>query len=177
MYLDAVQNEKHRNLLKIGFELFEKNFLPFADKLPQQSIHSDINEGNVLVSETNGSLFVSGLIDFGEMTYSYHVFEVGIAMAYMAMQRPDDCIKAAGVVLSGFLSVSSLSKEEQSVLYYCLVALITQSLIVGNYNHSLDPENEYLIFTSKNGYRVLETFLHFRNDVRNVYDIWYSPRF
>ena len=176
-YLDAVQNDKHRDMLKIGLGLFEKNFVPLTDKLPQQSIHSDINEGNILVAGKNGSLSVTGLIDFGDMTYSYHVFEVAIAMAYMAMQRPDDCIKAAGVVLSGFLSVSSLSEDEQNVLYYCLISRITQSLIIGSYSHILDPENENILYCAKTGYRVLETFLNYRHDVEKIYDIWYNSRF
>ena len=173
-YLDPVQDERKRALLQTGLELFERNFLTIADKLPQQTIHSDINEGNILVSETNNTASVSGLVDFGDLTYSYHVFEVGTAMAYMAMQRPDDCIKSAGIVLSGFLSESSLSVEEKSVLFYTVVSRIVQSLIIGNYTYTLDSENQYLLYTSTMGFRVLETFLNYRNTVQEIYDIWYK---
>ena len=171
-FIDSVQDEKMRALLKIGLDLFEKDFLPIADNLPQQSVHTDLNEGNIIVSETNDALTVSGVIDFGDLTHTYHVFEVSIAMAYMAMQRPDDCINAAGITLSGYLSVSSLSKQEKSVLFHCLVFRIVQSLIIGSYSFKLDPENQYLCYSSINGFRVLETFLHYKDNVHEIYDIW-----
>ena len=167
-----MQDEKRRALLQIGLDLFEKNFLPIADSLPQQIIHSDLNEGNIIVSETNGSLYVSGLVDFGDITHSYHVFEVSIAMAYMALLRPDDCINAAGITLSGFLSVSSLSNQEKGVLFHCLVSRIVQSLIIGSYSIALDPGNQYLSNSSINGFRVLETFLNYKDNVHEIYNIW-----
>ena len=171
-YLDVVSDEKKKSLLKIVFEMFESNILAVSDRLPQQVIHSDLNEGNIIVEEKNGTPEISGLIDFGDITYSYRVFEVSICMAYLALLRPDDCIHAAGTVLAGYLSVTSLSALEYSILYHCVASRIVQSLTIGNYSYFLNPENEYLLNTSKNGFNVLEQFLTYRDNVGDVYEIW-----
>ena len=171
-YLDCISDERKKSLLMIALDLFETKILPIGHKLLQQSIHADISEGNVIVGKKNGSLCVTGLIDFGEVTNSYRVLEVGIAMAYMSLLRPNDCIRIAGIVLSGYSSVSSLSELERCVLYYVVVSRIAQSLIIGNYKFSLEPTNQYLLNTSRYGFQVLETFLNCRNNVEEVYDIW-----
>ena len=171
-YLDCIPDEKKKNLIMIALDLFEKKILPIGDKLPHQSIHSDINEGNVIVENKNGSPRVEGLIDFGDITHSYRVLEIGIAIAYMSLLRPNDCVTVAGIVLSGYLSVSSLNELEHSVLYYCVISRLAQSLILGNFSYLSEPANEYVLNSSKNGFQVLETFLSYRNNVKEIYDIW-----
>jgi hydroxylysine kinase len=65
-------------------------------------IHGDFNETNIIVDETN----VSGILDFGDSSYSYYVFEVAICALYMMLDAvKNDCtfnqIEIAAHVIAG----------------------------------------------------------------------------
>lgn len=171
-YIESVSDEKKRYLLKTAFDLFEEHVMPAVRELPHQVIHGDMNEGNVIVEEKNGEHFVTGLIDFGDVGYTCRIFEVSIGMAYISMLKPDDCISAAGIILSAYLSVSSLSDLEYNLLYYCVIGRIAQSLAIGNYSFSIYPNNTYLLNTSRTGFKVLDKFLNYQNNVEGIYEIW-----
>lgn len=50
-------------------------------------IHGDFNETNILIDEMN----VCGILDFGDSSYSFYVFEVAICCLYMMLdaKRPN----------------------------------------------------------------------------------------
>lgn len=47
-------------------------------------IHGDFNETNILI-DISDDTNVSGIVDFGDCSYSYYVFEVAIAALYMIL--------------------------------------------------------------------------------------------
>src|ERR1043165_620164 len=71
------------------------------DRLRRSVIHGDANDYNVLVDPER--MTVTGLLDFGDMVYSYTVGELAIAIAYVVLEK-DDPRAAADEVVEGYTS-------------------------------------------------------------------------
>jgi Ser/Thr protein kinase RdoA (MazF antagonist) len=82
--------------------------LPEIDHLPQQVIHNDANEHNVLVGEDGR---VTGLIDFGDVVFAPRVCGLAVAGAY-AMQDQPDPARAVVPLVRGYHEVAPLSQAE-----------------------------------------------------------------
>lgn len=147
-------------------------------------IHGDFNDYNILVREnsssslSNGSICpgddkdVVGVLDFDDMMYSCIVYDVGIAIMYI-MQCTNlerDPLESGGIMLAGFLSRHALNDDEWAALYYCVAARFAQSLVLGLYTHSLQPQNNYLLSTQKVGWQVL--FDLWGQEVNDLYEQW-----
>ena len=64
---------------------YEEHVAPYHHQLRSQVIQNDINEVNLL---TDGKV-VTGVIDFGDITYSNLISEVAIAMYYAGYDQED----------------------------------------------------------------------------------------
>ncbi len=76
---------------------YENQVVPHYADLPQGLIHGDANDHNILVSGDQ----VTGLIDFGDATYSQLIHELAIAITYIMMSDKDP-IRAASLVVKGY---------------------------------------------------------------------------
>ena len=83
------------------------------DGLPQQVIHNDANELNVLVGPDGA---VSGLIDFGDTVWSARVCGLAVAAAY-AMQGLNDPLREVLPLVRGYHAVTPLRADELAVLF------------------------------------------------------------
>ena len=100
---------------------------------------------------------IHAVIDFGESADSYYVFEIAIAIMYMMVESSViDPMKVGGHVLAGYLSQQPLTDVEFDSLKVCVAGRYAQSLVMGAYSYSLDPGNEYLLVTAKNGWPQLK---------------------
>ena len=77
-------------------------------ELRRSVIHGDANDYNVLVDPE--SMTVSGLIDFGDMVYSYTVGDLAIAVAYVVLGEGDP---RDGDRLGTRVSLSCLMRREK----------------------------------------------------------------
>ena len=84
--------------------------------LPRAMVHNDLNDNNILISESEGVQKVSGILDFNDALYTVRVAEPAIAGAY-AMLRKDDPLTAMGWVIAGYHSVTPLTDAEIAVAY------------------------------------------------------------
>src|SRR5215470_11930847 len=75
--------------------------------IPFTLIHGDANDYNVLVQNQD----VTGLIDFGDMIYSYRVGELAIALAYIVLGKAKPLMSGKALV-RGYLSEFELNKRE-----------------------------------------------------------------
>ena len=145
-------------------------------------IHGDINEQNLIVSEKSvpggtspeqAEHEVYGIIDFGDSTYSYYVFDLAIAIMYMSVDnKVIDPLLAGGHVLAGYCSVLPLNEFEFDVLKVCVAGRYAQSLVLGQYTISIDPGNDYVITTAKNGWSQLEKL--WTTPKAELYQKWHS---
>ena len=144
-------------------------------------VHGDFNLTNILVREaaTNNNLIgpkdhvVCGIIDFEFAAHTYYVFDVAISMAYMYLQNNGkDPLLMTAHFLAGYLSMRSLNEHEFDALKLCVEARLAQSLVVGAYSFAKDPENEYLLYSSKNGWAYLQRLRDTPRD--DLYRDWNS---
>jgi 4-aminobutyrate aminotransferase-like enzyme/Ser/Thr protein kinase RdoA (MazF antagonist) len=126
--LDAVPEAK-RHLLEAALDRF-RDAEPVFGALPEQIIHGDVNDHNVLVSSPGGgSRRVTGILDFGDFHMAPAVFDLAIAMAYGALESRDP-IQAAAQIAAGYRVSRPLSEEELGVLHPLMVARLGASVAI-----------------------------------------------
>jgi len=84
---DAVDPPDRRRTLLREIDRFEDSTAPALAKLRAQVVHNDFNSDNVLVGPDWAS--VSGIVDFGDATYTPLVNDVAVMAAYQLSDGPD----------------------------------------------------------------------------------------
>ncbi len=122
------------------------NTIPNLKKLPQQVIHNDANNTNLIASMKNGKLSCVGLFDFGDMVYTQRICELAIGMAYALMGQEDVLFTAKNIV-KAYQSQITLSDDELLILPELIKARLLQSIIISGKSFAQDPDNEYLLIS------------------------------
>jgi len=155
-HLEFISDSGKRELV----ERLRDGLLPIVesrlDDLRLSLIHNDANDYNLLVSSPSpGSLAISGLIDFGDLAYTWTVAEPAIASTYMMMEKQDP-VGAIASLAAGYNSVHKLNEAEIAVLFplACLRAAISVSLSA--YRSRINPDNEYLTISEAPAWRLLQ---------------------
>jgi Ser/Thr protein kinase RdoA (MazF antagonist) len=104
-------------------------------------IHGDANDYNVLVDPEG--VTISGLLDFGDMVYSYTVGDLAIAIAYIVLDKVDPR-GAANDVIKGYTSEFALLHEELEAVWPLALLRLAVSACMAAYQQRQQPENEYL---------------------------------
>ena len=107
--------------------------------LRRSVIHGDANDYNVLVEEEK----VVGLIDFGDVVYSYTAGDLAIAVAYVILGK-EDPFAAAAPVIEGYREEFELTKSELDALWPLVRLRLCMSVCIAAYQQEQQPENEYL---------------------------------
>lgn len=110
-----------------------------VSKLRSGVIHGDANDYNVLVEGNE----VVGLIDFGDIVYSYTVGDLAIAVAYVVLGKADPHAAAAPVI-EGYVREFPLTKDELDALWTLVRLRLCMSVSIAAYQQAQQPENEYL---------------------------------
>lgn len=105
--------------------VFDEVRLVPMDELPIQVIHSDLNAGNVVV--TDGT--VTGVIDFEDVVSTIRIGELSVACAY-AMLTQTDPISVAIDVIRGYRQLSSVTPIEATHLFTLTLARMAVSVSV-----------------------------------------------
>jgi len=106
-YKDYINNPDYRSLVGFYSDLYESYAVPLLPELRCSLIQNDANDHNIIVSpdtkNTEGyeQRKIAGIIDFGDIVYSYTICELAVALAYVMMKK-NDPIKTALYVLSGY---------------------------------------------------------------------------
>ncbi|KAL9986322.1 hypothetical protein ACROYT_G000458 [Oculina patagonica] len=157
-FLDAINNEHHIKMIREVFELYRKEVVPKLHLLPKQFIHGDANCANILVTSDDSF----GFIDFGDLNYTCRVFELAISLMYILnVDGALSCgrTRMAGYFFAGYKSINPLSDEELQLLHVLVASRFCQTLVLGAYtSKNLDPDNAYVMETSRNGWKNFEAF-------------------
>lgn len=105
--------------------------------LRRSVIHGDANDYNVLVEADR----VSGLIDFGDIVYSWTVGNLAVALAYVVLGNP---VASAQHVIDGYNEEFELLSEEREVLWKLVRLRLAMSMCLAAHQRRQRPENEYL---------------------------------
>ena len=113
-------------------------------RVPRSVIHGDANDYNVLVDDRpdRGPL-VAGLIDFGDMVYSYSVAEPAVAIAYAVLDQPAP-LDVARAVVRGYHAARPLTDDEVSVLFGLVQLRLCLSASLAAHQQHQRPDDEYL---------------------------------
>lgn len=134
---------------------------------PPGFIHGDPNEQNILVQRKGDTsatsagtddteYVVCGILDFQDAACTHPLYDLAMVLAYVMLQaKTFDPLEVGGHILAGYTSVLDLPTLERSLLKVCVAGRLVQSLVLGAYNHSLDPTNDYLLTTAQSGWHVL----------------------
>lgn len=113
----------------------------FDADLRRSVIHGDANDYNVLVDPDR--MTVVGLIDFGDMVYSYTAGNLAIAIAYVVLEK-EDPVTAAAQVVEGYTQEFSLLQNELDILWDLVRLRLAMSVCMAATQRQQQPDNEYL---------------------------------
>ncbi|XP_049787656.1 hydroxylysine kinase isoform X1 [Schistocerca cancellata] len=167
--LFAVPNENNKSLVTEVIKSFEEIVLRNQEKLEKGLIHGDFNEQNILVSKgsENDIWDICGILDFGDSHVSFYIFELSIAVCYMILQAKElDPFTAGRHVISGYTKIKRLPERELELLKICVCARLCQSLVLGAYSYSIEPDS-YLLVTAARGWDMLRLLWNTSDDKIN----------
>lgn len=133
--------DQHAGLIKdaaLSELVLESRFEVNTD-LRRSVIHGDANDYNVLVDADR----VTGLMDFGDIVYSWTVGNLAIALAYVVLDKEDPFASAADVIY-GYIKEFSLYQEELDVLWKLVRLRLAMSVCLAAHQLRQRPDNEYL---------------------------------
>ena len=123
--------------------LFAAEVLPVLDDLPQAVLHGDANDHNLLLQATSEGERVTGLIDFGDVTWGPRVFDLAIACAY-AIHGQEDPLQAMGQIVAAHNEHVPLSEQELAVFFPALGMRLVQSVVVSASDGAQHAADSYL---------------------------------
>ncbi|MES1907930.1 MAG: hypothetical protein MHM6MM_000956 [Cercozoa sp. M6MM] len=121
-----------RELIASAFADFCEHAHAKLSRMPLTVLHGDMNENNLLIDERSKE--ITGILDFGDVCVGHRVSELGVCLAYHLMHACDDdtndtdLLSLVSAMVGGFHSVSSLSEEEQAVVYDVCRTRLAQSV-------------------------------------------------
>ena len=155
-YIDFIKEHKHYLESKEGvvdhfIDQYEQIVLPITSKLRKALIHNDGNDHNVLVNEDGETC---GIIDFGDMVYTYIACEPAVCMAYVALGK-DEPLEPIVQVLKGFHERFPLTLLELSALIYMVCIRLCITVTMAAYRKQLFPDNKYISVTENQAFDFL----------------------
>ncbi|WP_297702843.1 aminotransferase class III-fold pyridoxal phosphate-dependent enzyme [uncultured Eudoraea sp.] len=153
-YLENIPKNKDRSIVHYYFKQYEENVLPFLPELRTAIIHNDANEWNVLVAQEE----VSGIIDFGDMTHTFLINELAIAITYACYDK-DNPLEWASIVLKSYHEILAVQEIELEVLYYLIAARLCISVCISANTRAKNGDNEYAFVSEKNAWQMLYRWL------------------
>jgi len=153
-YLENIPKNKDRSIVHYYFKQYEENVLPFLPELRTAIIHNDANEWNVLVAQEE----VSGIIDFGDMTHTFLINELAIAITYACYDK-ENPLEWASIVLKSYHEILAVQEIELEVLYYLIAARLCISVCISANTRAKNGDNEYAFVSEKNAWQMLYRWL------------------
>jgi 4-aminobutyrate aminotransferase-like enzyme/Ser/Thr protein kinase RdoA (MazF antagonist) len=138
-YEQLIDDNEFRKLIHDFAHRFKTKIAPLLSDIRQSVIHGDANDFNVLVEKDS----VVGLIDFGDMVYSYTVGELAVAIAYSILDKPDP-LAVASLIAAGYDQENPLSNDELKVLWPLVLMRLCMSVCLAAHQQRQQPGNEYL---------------------------------
>jgi len=151
-YGPLVADEKTREIIEQCARNFSQQVGRLLPHLRRTIIHADANDYNVLVQ--SGHNRVVGLIDFGDMIYTYTVGDLAVAMAYVLLDK-DDPLAVAMPLVAGYTREHPLDELEIDALYGLVLMRLCMSVCLAAYQQQQRPENDYLEISQRSILRSL----------------------
>ena len=131
---------------------FEHHVAPMLPSLRTSVIHNDANDYNVIVGGGDDlysrNQHIIGIIDFGDMVYSYTVSDLAVAVAYAILDKPDP-LAAAAPIVRGYHLENALTEEEMGALFGLICMRLCMSVCIAAHQQQELPDNPYLAISQQ----------------------------
>uniref|UniRef100_A0A3Q3WQW9 Hydroxylysine kinase n=1 Tax=Mola mola TaxID=94237 RepID=A0A3Q3WQW9_MOLML len=154
-FFSLLDGDSLKDVAESVIHQYKTTVIPKRSRFRKCINHGDFNDLNVLVQPNeNDGYKISGILDFGDMSSGYYVYELAITIMHMMLEHPNP-IEAGGPVLAGWESILSLNQAEKDCLYVLVMSRFCQALVLTRHSVTLHPENaEYLLITSRKGVHI-----------------------
>ncbi|KAM9357589.1 hydroxylysine kinase [Symphorus nematophorus] len=172
-YINVLDGDPLQEVVKSVLHQYQTSVIPKCSDFRKCINHGDFNDLNILVQPDDGDGYrISGILDFGDMSSGYYIYELAINIMYMMTEHPEP-IEVGGPVLAGWESVLPLNEAERDCLYVLVLSRFCQSLVLARYNVTLHPENaEYLLISSRRGVHILRDLWELGKE--HVEKVWFQ---
>jgi len=147
-----IEDQEARLLVGKTVEEFEREVAPVLPMLRKSAIHNDANDYNVIVGGGDDlytkNQSVVGLIDFGDMIYSFTVADLAVAIAYAVLNKRDP-LAAAAEIVNGYHAEYALTEAELAALFGLARLRLCMSLCIGAHQRRQRPGDEYLAISQR----------------------------
>ena len=128
---------------------------PLAGRLPWQAVHGDVTDDNVVCLVERGLRTPDGIIDFGDLTSSWAVGELAVAITSVlrhAGAEPGSVLPA----VRAFHSLRPLSAAEAAALWPLVVLRAAVLVVSGEQQAAIDGVNDYVTGALEHERRLFE---------------------
>jgi hypothetical protein len=113
--------------------------------LREQLVHCDLAHYNVIAERgENGRPYVHGIIDFGDISPTWLVGDLAIAITPLLIHQDRDVLDYVMSIVQGFHRVTALTDEELRALWPLIVMRSILLYVSVSYLLQENPENDYL---------------------------------
>ena len=153
--IPTLENSVERSLLTDIARQFSV-IKPQLKILPQQAIHNDVNDYNLLVQGSfDNAPKISGLIDLGDMCSGPRICNLAICAAYMVLdqEQPEWVLET---LVKAYHAQYPLSVQELELLWPLLQMRLAVSLVNSSLMALENPDDAYVTISAQDA----RTFLH-----------------
>ncbi len=148
--IDLIADPDRHDLLAWAFRIWFSGAKPKLSALPQQFIHGDAHDDNILVNAGR----VTGLLDFGDSGFNPTVCELATCLPYLMMGR-DNPLETAASVVAGYHTTRPLSDAEFSVLMPLVCGRLAVSVSIAAERRLIDPSHPTWFISEPGGWDLL----------------------
>lgn len=153
--LDVIKDPARRALLQQICDTFGA-LKPALAGLPDQAVHNDLNDYNILVALDGNTPHVSGLIDLGDMCAAPRICDLAIAAAYIVLDHPTPDMALTRLV-AGYHKENPLSGPETDMLWPLLRMRLATSVVNSTLMARAAPDDPYVTISQAPAWRFLES--------------------
>jgi len=128
---------------------------PLAGRLPWQAVHGDVTDDNVVCLVERGLRTPDGIIDFGDLTSSWAVGELAVAITSVLRHAGAEPCSVLPAV-HAFHDLRPLSAEEAAVLWPLVVMRAAVLVVSGEQQAAIDGVNDYVTGALEHERRLFE---------------------
>ncbi|MDB4264499.1 aminotransferase class III-fold pyridoxal phosphate-dependent enzyme [bacterium] len=153
-YLSDIPDASDRSLVDYFCLQFNEHVLPLHYEFRQSIIHNDANDWNVLVQNDA----ITGIIDFGDMCYSWLINELAVALTYVLMDK-ENPLEIASQIIKAYHTKLPLQEKEVDALYYLIAARLCTSVLNSAHSKKIKPESSYITISEKSAWSLLRKWV------------------
>lgn len=158
-FMKYIDNAEERSLIDYFLEKFQSQALGAVSGLKKTVIHNDGNDYNIIVSLPGKNISnkkkVSGIIDFGDMVYSYRVGDIAVTAAYVMLGK-ENFWDSASHLIKGYREIIKISDKELEAVSHFIYLRLCMSVAVSAFQKKQYPDNEYLTISEKKAWALLK---------------------